>query len=48
MINITPINDLKEHEEESTCECSPKVEFENGEMILIHNSFDKREIEETI
>lgn len=42
-IHIVPINDLKEHEETSTCECCPRVEFENGEMIIIHNSFDGRE-----
>lgn len=45
-IHIIPINDLKEHEETTTCECCPNVEFENGEMIIIHNSFDNREINE--
>ena len=44
MTNILPINDLKEHIEDSTCECLPNVVFENGEMIVIHNSFDGREI----
>lgn len=43
MINIIPRNDLKEHTEDSTCECHPDVEFVNGEMIIIHNSFDGRE-----
>mgnify|MGYP003402519020 FL=1 len=43
-IHIIPINDLREHEELTTCDCSPKVEFENGEMIIIHNSFDGREL----
>lgn len=43
MINILPINDLEEHEELSTCKCCPNLILENGEMILIHNSFDKRE-----
>ena len=43
MWNILPINDLKEHSENSTCECNPKVIFENGEMIIIHNSYDGRE-----
>lgn len=27
----------------STCKCEPEVKFENGEMIIIHNSFDGRE-----
>ena len=45
MINILPINDLKEHEENTTCECNPKVEvLENGEILVIHNSYDRREV----
>lgn len=43
MINILPTDDLKPHIEDNTCECKPKVIYENGEMILIHNSYDKRE-----
>ncbi|CAB4130567.1 hypothetical protein UFOVP129_6 [uncultured Caudovirales phage] len=43
MLNVIPLNDLKEQEEQSTCECCPKVWFEKGEMIIVHNSFDKRE-----
>ena len=42
-INIYPINDLKEHIFESTCDCLPNVIIENGEMIICHNSFDGRE-----
>lgn len=44
MINILPINDLKEHTENSTCECEPKVIIEDGEIIVIHNSYDRREV----
>jgi len=43
MINILPINDLKAHTEDSTCDCEPKVICENGEMIISHNSYDGRE-----
>jgi len=43
MWNILPTNDLKPHTEDSTCECKPKVIIENGEIIIIHNSFDGRE-----
>ena len=43
MINILPNNDLKEHTEDSLCECNPNVIFENGEMMVIHNSYDGRE-----
>jgi len=42
-IHVTPINDLHDHEESTTCKCGPSVKFENGEMIVIHNSFDGRE-----
>ena len=42
--HLLPVNDLKEHEEKSTCECSPSVEIqENLDMLIIHNSFDGRE-----
>jgi len=43
--HILPINDLEEHKELSTCKCKPKAEvLEDGDMLIIHNSFDKREI----
>ena len=43
MIHITPINDLEKHEESTTCKCEPSVIEENGELIVVHNSFDGRE-----
>lgn len=48
MYNILPTNDLKEHIEDSTCECHPRIIFENGEMIIIHNSYDGREYKEEL
>lgn len=47
-IHIIPVNDLKEHEELSTCACDPKMVIENGEMIFVHNSYDGRELFEEI
>lgn len=41
--HVTPINDLEEHEESSTCKCKPRLLFEEGYMIFMHNSFDGRE-----
>jgi len=42
--HLLPTNDLKEHKEESTCSCEPKTEIiENGDILIIHNSFDGRE-----
>ena len=44
MINILPLNDYEKHEESSTCKCLPSVELnKDGELIVIHNSFDGRE-----
>jgi hypothetical protein len=41
--HVLPVNDLKEHAENTTCECHPKVIFENGNMVVVHNSYDGRE-----
>lgn len=41
--HILPINDIYTHEENTTCRCRPSIELENGDMIVIHNSFDGRE-----
>jgi hypothetical protein len=43
MLHILPLNDLHEHEESSTCHCDPEIIEENGEIIIVHNSFDGRE-----
>ena len=42
------MSDIKCHSESSDCECSPSVEFTNGEMIVIHSSYDGREYEENL
>jgi hypothetical protein len=41
--HVLPTNDIEEHEESTTCKCEPRVVHENGEMIIVHNSFDGRE-----
>ena len=47
--HILPVNDLEEHEELSTCKCRPEVEIlENGDLMVVHNSFDGREIIEEL
>jgi hypothetical protein len=48
MYNVYPTNDLEEHILDSTCKCKPKIVFENGEMIIVHNSFDQRELIEEL
>jgi hypothetical protein len=47
MIHVYPENDLKEHELEGTmCPCNPKVDWSESEGIVIHNSWDFREVTE--
>ena len=41
-IHIIPVDDLISHRESRECECIPKVE-EHGKLI-IHNSYDMREL----
>lgn len=40
---ITPINDLEEHEEATTCKCELKVLYVNNNIVIVHSSFDGRE-----
>lgn len=44
IVHVLPVNDLKSHEEETTCECEPRIEIVEGGMLVVHNSFDGREI----
>lgn len=43
--HVLPVNDLKEHQEDSTCQCEPQARIleETGDVLIIHNSFDGRE-----
>lgn len=44
--NLIPQNDLHPHEESTTCHCGPRVEFVEGtgDMLVVHKSFDEREL----
>lgn len=42
MMHVLPINDLKEHTEETTCECGPRYDPDGD--ICVHNSYDGREL----
>ncbi len=46
IFHIVPLNDTKEHKESSTCSCEPEVKTVEGNMLVIHNAFDLREIVE--
>lgn len=44
-VNVVPINDLKPHTDGPECACGPRVErFDNGNRVIVHNSYDGREI----
>lgn len=45
MINVIPLNDLKDHTD-NDCLCKPKIEIVNNVTLVIHNSFDCRELTE--
>lgn len=53
MWHLTPINDEREHEEETTCWCEPQVLWNDpetgeayAEALVIHNAADCRELVE--
>lgn len=48
--HIVPINDIEDHDDTgTTCKCEPSVIFEeDGDIIVIHHSFDGRELLEKI
>lgn len=41
--HVLPTDDIKIHTELSSCHCNPKIKYESGNTIIIHNSFDGRE-----
>ena len=42
--HVLPINDLKDHDECTTCECEPRCEWQpNGDLLVTHSSYDGRE-----
>lgn len=42
--HILPLNDIVLHEQAPNCHCQPKTEMlPNGNLMLIHNSYDGRE-----
>ena len=44
--HVIPENDLREHEHSIDCWCAP-VRDEEDELLVIHNSMDRRELYET-
>lgn len=49
MMHVYPLNDIDDHDTSSNghkCKCDPEIILENGEMIVVHNAFDGRELTE--
>ena len=40
------MNDVEEHEESTTCWCCPEIQTDLPEIIVIHNAFDGRTLNE--
>jgi hypothetical protein len=43
-IEVTPEEDLKNHVSSPDCDCIPELRDQDGVLMLIHNSFDGREV----
>ena len=49
--HVYPVNDLDPHDTESAgdCPCGPSMEtLENGDILIVHNAYDGREIIEKL
>ena len=47
MVHVYPLNDLIDHDTESTmCICGPRVDFTLAEVLVVHHSLDGRELNE--
>jgi hypothetical protein len=46
-VHVTPIDDLREHEETRACWCGPRVEQEpEASAVVVHHAADGRELVE--
>lgn len=48
-VAVAPLNDKRKHELfDDQCECQPDTEIIGDVLLLVHNSFDFREIAEIL
>lgn len=45
-MNVYPVGDIEEHIMDTTCWCCPEIIEESGELIVVHNAFDGRTLNE--
>ncbi len=43
-VNVVPVNDLRPHQENENCPCAPRIEYHGRSWLVIHNSYDGREM----
>lgn len=43
-VHVLPVNDLKVHAESELCECRPRIEQSGNGWLIVHNSYDGREL----
>lgn len=47
--HVIPFNDTFDHKQSEECKCGfQKVTVENGNQVIIHHSFDCRELKEAL
>ena len=44
--HVLPRNDIKKHDESKFCDCCPKVSKEGKGWVVVHRSYDRRELNE--
>jgi len=42
-VDVMPMYDLREHMPGSDCPCNPLVEVVGANLVITHNSYDRRE-----
>ena len=45
-VHVMPVDDLMPHRFGMNCECRPRLDCENGSAVVIHTSYDGREMQE--
>jgi len=47
-IHVVPVDDEKAHILSRDCPCEPELDVENGILVVIHRSYDHRELFEDL
>ena len=47
-VDITPVDDAREHELGDECWCTPRVDRSEARPMIIHSSADRREVFEQL